>query len=383
MSKEFISSIDEILKDLKEGKMVIMVDDEDRENEGDLIVPAEKVDDHAINFMATHGRGLICLSLTEERVKELEIPLMAQNNQGRDTTAFTVSIEAKEGVTTGISAQDRATTIHTAINSNKTKDDIMSPGHIFPLVARDGGVLVRAGHTEASVDLARLAGFKPAGVICEIMNDDGTMARVPDLINFSKKHNIKIGRIVDLISYRRKKDNFINKSYDSKITIKRGYDFDIKIFESVFDSTEQIVLSKGKLNDNAPVLVRVHVTDYFDNLFGNYGSNDESLHKSIELINSEGRGVLILIRDSGQSIINNLITSRDKKTYKQKNNGNDNDELRIYGMGAQILSELGVKKMILLTNTEWKFIGLDAYDISIVETRLLSKVWKRKKIISF
>ena len=374
MNTDFISSIDEILIDLKEGKMVIMVDDEDRENEGDLIVPAEKVDDHAINFMATHGRGLICLSLTEERVKELEIPLMAQNNQGRDTTAFTVSIEAKEGVTTGISAQDRATTIHAAINSNKTKDDIMSPGHIFPLVARDGGVLVRAGHTEASVDLARLAGFIPAGVICEIMNDDGTMARVPDLINFSKKHNIKIGRIVDLISYRRKKDNFINKSYDSKITLKPGFDFDIKIFESVFDSTEQIVLSKGNLNDDAPVLVRVHVTDYFDNLFGNYGSNDESLHKSIELINNEGRGVLILIRDSGQSIINNLITSRDEMTNKQKNNGNENDELRIYGMGAQILSELGVKKMILLTNTEWKFIGLDAYDISIVETRLLSDV---------
>ena len=374
MNTDFISSIDEILKDLKEGKMVIMVDDEDRENEGDLIVPAEKVDDHAINFMATHGRGLICLSLTEDRVKELDIPLMAQNNQGRDTTAFTVSIEAKEGVTTGISAQDRATTIHTAINSNKSKDDLMSPGHIFPLVARDGGVLVRAGHTEASVDLARLAGFSPAGVICEIMNDDGTMARVPDLVNFSKKHNIKIGRIVDLISYRRKKDNFINKSYDSKITIKPGYDFDIKIFESAFDSTEQIVLSKGDLNDNVPVLVRVHVTDYFDNLFGNYGSDDDSLHKSIELINNEGRGVLILIRDSGQSIISNLITSKDDKSHLKKNNGNENDELRIYGMGAQILSELGVKKMILLTNTEWKFIGLDAYNISIVETRFLRDV---------
>ena len=374
MSTDFISSIDEILKDLKEGKMVIMVDDEDRENEGDLIVPAEKVNDHAINFMATYGRGLICLSLTEKRIKDLDLPLMAQNNQGRDTTAFTISIESREGVTTGISAQDRATTIQTAINENKTKNDIVSPGHIFPLVARDGGVLVRAGHTEASVDLARLAGFKPAGVICEIMNDDGTMARVPDLINFSKKHDIKIGRIVDLISYRRKKDNFINKSYDSKITIKPGYDFNIKIFESIFDSTEQIVLSKGSLDDGSPVLVRVHVTDYFDNLFGNYGSDDESLHKSIEVINNEGRGVLILIRDSGQSIISNLITGRDEKNKKQKNNGDDNDELRIYGMGAQILSELGVKKMILLTNTEWKFIGLDAYDITIVETRLLSNV---------
>ncbi len=374
MNTNFISSIEDILEDLKKGKMVIMVDDEDRENEGDLIIPASKVDDHAINFMATYGRGLICLSLTEERVKELDIPLMAQNNQGRDTTAFTVSIEAKEGVTTGISAQDRATTIHTAIDRKKNKDDLMSPGHIFPLVARDGGVLVRAGHTEASVDLSRLAGFTPAGVICEIMNDDGTMARVPDLINFSQKHDIKIGRIVDLISYRRKKDNFITKSYESKITINPGYEFDIKIYESVFDSTEQIVLSKGNLSDGEPILVRVHVTDYFDNLFGNYGSDDASLHKSIELIHSKGRGILILIRDSGQSIINNLITCKRESNKSNKNNGSENDELRIYGMGAQILSELGVKKMILLTNTEWKFIGLDAYDISIVETRLLSSV---------
>ena len=374
MNTNFISSIEDILEDLKKGKMVIMVDDEDRENEGDLIIPASKVDDHAINFMATYGRGLICLSLTEERVKELDIPLMAQNNQGRDTTAFTVSIEAKEGVTTGISAQDRATTIHTAIDRKKNKDDLMSPGHIFPLVARDGGVLVRAGHTEASVDLSRLAGFTPAGVICEIMNDDGTMARVPDLINFSQKHDIKIGRIVDLISYRRKKDNFITKSYESKITINPGYEFDIKIYESVFDSTEQIVLSKGNLSDGEPILVRVHVTDYFDNLFGNYGSDDASLHKSIELIHSKGRGILILIRDSGQSIINNLITCKRESNKSNKNNGSENDELRIYGMGAQILSELGVKKMILLTNTEWKFIGLDAYDISIVETKLLSSV---------
>ena len=202
MNKEFISSVEEIIEDQRAGKMVIMVDDEDRENEGDLIIPAEKTDDKAVNFMAKYGRGLICLSLTEERVKQLDLPLMAQNNETRDSTAFTVSIEAKEGVTTGISAQDRAMTIQAAINKNMTKDDIMSPGHVFPLVARDGGVLVRAGHTEASVDLARLSGNIPAGVICEIMNDDGTMARIPDLIEFSKKHNIKIGRIVDLIAFR-------------------------------------------------------------------------------------------------------------------------------------------------------------------------------------
>ena len=371
MNDEFISSIDQIIEDQKLGKMVIMVDDENRENEGDLIIPAQKVDDKAINFMATYGRGLICLSLTENRVKELELPLMSQNNDARDTTAFTISIEAREGVTTGISAQDRAVTIQTAIDNKKSKQDIMSPGHVFPLVARDGGVLVRAGHTEASVDLARLSGHTPAGVICEIMNDDGTMARVPDLVNFSKKHNIKIGRIVDLISHRRNRDQFIKKTYDSLIKLNSGGDFNIKIYESLYDGTEQIVLSKGNLVDSNPIMVRVHVTDYFDNLFGNYGSDDATLHKAIKVIEQENRGIIILIRDTGKSIISNLITNQSNFENKTQNH---TDELRIYGMGAQILSELGVKKMILLTNTEWKFIGLDAYDIEIVETRFLSKL---------
>ena len=374
MNQKFISSIEEIINDLQKGKMVIMVDDEDRENEGDLIIPAQKVDDKAINFMATHGRGLICLTLTEKRVQELNLPLMSQNNDTRDTTAFTISIEAKEGVTTGISAQDRAITIQTAINNHKTKDDIMSPGHVFPLVARDGGVLVRAGHTEASVDLSRLAGLVPAGVICEIMNNDGTMARIPDLIKFSKKHNIKIGRIVDLIAYRRQKDNFLNKSYESKITLKSGEDFDIKIYESSFDKTEQIVLSKGEIDDGNPILVRVHVTDYFENLLGDYGSNDESLRKSIKEISKEGRGILILVRDSGSSAISQLAALQDDNCKDEKNVQEEKSELRIFGMGAQILSELGVKKMILLTNTDWKFIGLEAYNIEIIETRLLSKL---------
>ncbi len=374
MNQKFISSIEEIINDLQMGKMVIMVDDEDRENEGDLIIPAQKVDDKAINFMATHGRGLICLTLTEKRVQELNLPLMSQNNDTRDTTAFTISIEAKEGVTTGISAQDRAITIQTAINSNKTKNDIMSPGHVFPLVARDGGVLVRAGHTEASVDLSRLAGLVPAGVICEIMNDDGTMARIPDLIKFSERHNIKIGKIVDLIAYRRQKDNFLNKSYESKITLKSGEDFDIKIYESSFDKTEQIVLSKGEIDDGNPILVRVHVTDYFENLLGDYGSNDESLRKSIKEISKEGRGILILVRDSGSSAISQLAALQDDKSKDEKNVQEEKSELRIFGMGAQILSELGVKKMILLTNTDWKFIGLEAYNIEIIETRLLSEL---------
>ena len=374
MNQKFISSIEEIIEDLKEGKMVIMVDDENRENEGDLIIAAEKVDNKAINFMAIHGRGLICLSLTERRVEELNLPLMSQNNESRDSTAFTISIEAKEGVTTGISAQDRAVTIHTAINNNKSKDDIMSPGHVFPLVARDGGVLVRAGHTEASVDLSRLAGFIPAGVICEIMNDDGTMARIPDLINFSEKHNIKIGRIVDLIVYRRQKDNFLKKSYESEITLKSGEHFDIKIYESSFDKTEQIVLSKGKIDDGKPILVRVHVTDYFENLLGDYGSNDESLRKSIKEISKENRGILILVRDSGSSAISQLVALQDENPKDDKNSQEERSELRIFGMGAQILSELGVKKMKLLTNTNWKFIGLEAYNIEIVETKLLKEL---------
>jgi len=374
MNQKFISSIEEIITDLKNGKMVIMVDDEDRENEGDLIISAQKVDDKAINFMATHGRGLICLTLTENRVQELNLPLMSQNNDARDTTAFTISIEAKEGVTTGISAQDRAVTIHTAIDNDKSKDDIMSPGHVFPLVARDGGVLVRAGHTEASVDLSRLAGLVPAGVICEIMNDDGTMARIPDLIKFSEKHDIKIGKIVDLIAYRREKDNFLNKSYESTISLKSGEDFDIRIYESNFDKTEQIVLSKGNIDDGNPILVRVHVTDYFENLLGDYGSNDESLRKSIKEISKEGRGILILVRDSGSSAISQLTALQDKDSKGETITQEEKSELRVFGMGAQILSELGVKKMILLTNTDWKFIGLEAYNIEIVETKLLSEL---------
>ena len=372
MNKNITSSIEEIIEDLKNGKMVIMVDDEDRENEGDLIIPAAKANAEAVNFMATHGRGLICLTLTADRVKKLNLPLMAQNNQARDATAFTISIESVEGVTTGISAQDRATTIASAIDPLNGQNDITSPGHVFPLVARDGGVLVRAGHTEASVDLARLAGFQPAGTICEIMNDDGTMARIPDLVVFSKKHNIKIGKIVDLISYRRKHDTFINKTLDDKITLKDGKEFDIKVFGSSFDKTEQIVLSKGTINDGKPVMVRVHVISYFDDLIGELGSGNKTLKQTIDLINEEKRGVLILVRDSGSSVINSYLSAKgksQKEIEEQKQS-----ELRIFGMGAQILSELGVKDMILLTNTDWKFMGLDAYGINIVETRFLKNL---------
>ena len=369
MNKNLTASIEEIIEDLKNGKMVIMVDDEDRENEGDLIIPAAKANADAVNFMATYGRGLICLTLTADRVKKLNLPLMAQNNQARDATAFTISIESVEGVTTGISAQDRATTIASAINPLNGQNDITSPGHVFPLVARDGGVLVRAGHTEASVDLARLAGFEPAGTICEIMNDDGTMARIPDLIEFSKKHDIKIGKIVDLISYRRKHDTFVNKTLDEKITLKDGKEFDIKVFGNSFDQTEQIVLSKGNINDGKPVIVRVHVISYFDDLIGESGSGNKTLKQTIDIINNEGRGVLILVRDSSSSVISSYLSAKDKSQKEIEEQ--KQSELRIFGMGAQILSELGVRDMILLTNTDWKFVGLDAYDINIVETKFL------------
>ena len=372
MNKNVTSSIEEIIEDLKNGKMVIMVDDEDRENEGDLIIPAAKADADAVNFMATHGRGLICLTLTADRVKKLNLPLMAQNNQARDATAFTISIESVEGVTTGISAQDRATTIASAIDPLKGQNDITSPGHVFPLVARDGGVLVRAGHTEASVDLARLAGFEPAGTICEIMNDDGTMARIPDLVDFSEKHNIKIGKIVDLISYRRKHDTFVNKILDDKITLKDSKEFDIKVFGNSFDQTEQIVMSKGTINDGKPVMVRVHVISYFDDLIGELGSGNKSLKQTIDLINEAERGVLILVRDSSSSVINSYLSAKDKSQKEIEEQ--KQSELRIFGMGAQILSELGVKDMILLTNTDWKFMGLDAYGINIVETRFLKNL---------
>ena len=374
MNTEFISSIEDIIEDQRQGKMVIMVDDESRENEGDLILPAEKVTDQAVNFMATYGRGLICLPLTASRVKELNLPLMAQNNQERDPTAFTISIEAKKGVTTGISAQDRATTILAAIDSSKSENDITSPGHVFPLVARDGGVLVRAGHTEASVDLARLSGNLPGSVICEIMNDDGTMARVPDLIKFSEKHNIKIGRIVDLISYRLEKDTNIKKTHEGKINLKNGDDFDLKIFESLVDKTEQIVLSKGSISDGNPVMVRVYVLNYFDDIFGDYGSGAETLKKTIDIISKEKRGILILIRDSSTSIISHFMISQASSNNKKEGDEINKSELRIYGMGAQILNDLEVKKMILLTNTDWKFIGLDAYNIEIVDKKFLNEL---------
>ena len=372
MRKKTFSPIKEILRDAKKGKIFILVDDGDRENEGDLVIPGSKCNSKKINFMAKHGRGLICLALTSKKVKKLNLPLMSSVNKSRTQTAFTVSIESKTGITTGISAHDRAKTIKVAIKPDSNRNNIVSPGHVFPLVARDGGVLVRAGHTEASVDLARLSGYVPASVICEIMNDDGTMARVPDLIKFSQKHQIKIGRIVDLIAYRLEKDTNIKLTHEGEIDLMQSNKFDLRIYESLVDKTEQIVLSKGDISNGEPIMVRVYVMNIFDDIFGDYGSGSETLKKTIDIISKENRGILILVRDSSTSVISHFMNS--KRNPKEKNSEPEKSELRIYGMGAQILNELKVRKMILLTNTDWKFIGLDAYGINIVEKKFLSEI---------
>ena len=363
MNNKFISSIEDIIEDQRLGKMVIMVDDEDRENEGDLIIPAAKVDDKAINFMATHGRGLICLSLTEDRVKELDLPLMSQNNDSRDSTAFTISIEAKEGVTTGISAQDRAVTIQTAIDQNKSKKDIMSPGHVFPLVARDGGVLMRAGHTEASVDLARLSGYTPAGVICEIMNDDGRMARLPDLITFSKKHDLKIGAIADLIAWRRGNETLVSRISETIINSSFGGDWRMMVYKNDITGVEHIALLKGDLITNEPVLVRMHALDMMVDILGETKQHRTfgELHKAMEIIAEKGRGLVVLLREANSSSVSQIIASRNSVEHEKINS----PELRDYGVGAQILRDLDVRDMILLTNSRPNVIALEGYGLTI------------------
>ena len=364
MNKEFISSVEEIIEDQRAGKMVIMVDDENRENEGDLIIPAEKTDDKAVNFMAKYGRGLICLSLTEERVKQLDLPLMSQNNETRDSTAFTVSIEAKEGVTTGISAQDRAITIQAAINKNMTKDDIMSPGHVFPLVARDGGVLVRAGHTEASVDLARLSGNIPAGVICEIMNDDGTMAKGIQLANFANRHRLKLGKIDDLISFRLNKENLIKLKKTTKIKIK-NQSYKIKVFENLLDGSENFALIKGNLKKNP----RVRVIS--SNIVQNYLMDQKlpnSFNKTIEHFKHHKECALIFIRDTNLKSVSQTL--RDYKSNKFYKKGQDK-LIKNYGIGAQIIKALNIKNMILVTKSKKKVVGLDGYGIKITKQEII------------
>ncbi len=347
----------------RNGRMFILVDDEDRENEGDLVIPAQMATPDAINFMATHGRGLICLALSKARVDELGLSLMSRNNGTRHETAFTVSIEAREGVTTGISAADRARTISVAIDGSKGRGDIVTPGHVFPLVAKDGGVLVRTGHTEAAVDVARLAGLNPSGVICEVMHDDGTMARLDDLIPFAARHKMKIGTIRDLIAYRRRHDHIVERRAETTFQSQWGGDWKAISFYNKATRTEQLVLQKGHVDPDTPTLVRTHQFSPLTDTFGKQGSRAGLLQRSMEIISAEGAGIIVLLHGDEPDILTRML---------QQNAGiavGDMDELRNYGAGAQILAELGVHDMVLLTNSHRSLIALDGYDLAVVGQR--------------
>ncbi len=363
--KQHLATTEEIIEDARNGKMIVLVDAEDRENEGDLVIPAQMATPEVINFMAKHGRGLICLSMTEERIEELDLPLMAQSNASRLHTNFTVSIEAREGVTTGISAADRAQTIAVAIDPDKGSMDIVSPGHVFPLVAREGGVLRRAGHTEAAVDLARLAGLRPSGVICEIMNDDGTMARLPDLIEFAKEHDLKVGTIADLIEYRRRHDSLVEREIETDISSLYGGDWKMIVYCNKPEYAEHVALVKGDINTNDPVMVRMHAMNPLGDVLGETDENPTMLQDAMRQIDEEGRGVVVLIREPRPMALSDRV--RKKLGEPQKTP----QELRDYGIGAQILLDLGVKKMVLLSNTERNIVGLDGYGLSVSETRAI------------
>ncbi|MFY9877142.1 MAG: 3,4-dihydroxy-2-butanone-4-phosphate synthase [Rhodomicrobium sp.] len=366
---EQLSSIDDILEDARQGRMFILVDAEERENEGDLIIPAQMATPDAINFMARFGRGLICLAVTPERADTLHLERMARSNQSRHSTAFTVSIEAKEGVSTGISAYDRAKTIAIAINPEKDWRDIVSPGHVFPLVARDGGVLVRAGHTEAAVDLARLAGLLPAGVICEIMNDDGTMARMPDLLAFAQRHGLKIGAISDLIAYRRRKESYVRAIHEQEITSPHGGAFKLRVYLNAVDNTEHLALIKGGVGNGDPVLVRMHAVNILEDLIGigRNGNRRSLVERAMRQIGEEGRGVVVVIRDVREGTIMSRL--RDPGAPAQAGKPAEK-RLVDYGIGAQILLDLGVKNMILLSNSPTpKIVGLEGYGLSLIARR--------------
>ncbi|MEZ5819010.1 MAG: 3,4-dihydroxy-2-butanone-4-phosphate synthase [Hyphomicrobiaceae bacterium] len=365
----FISPIEDILEDLRNGRMIILVDAEDRENEGDLIVAGQMATPEAINFMAKHGRGLICLSITEQRADQLRLEYMTRNNRARNRTAFTVSIEAREGIATGISAHDRALTIATAIDQTKDHNDIVSPGHVFPLVAREGGVLVRAGHTEASVDLARLAGLYPSGVICEIMNDDGTMARMPDLVPFAQRHGLKIGTIEDLIAYRLKNDRIVDRTATTRVESVYGGTFDLYTYVTKVDPVEHLALVRGDLSSPGPVLVRVHAVSVAADLLGIGGGIERSslVQKAMQQIAREDRGVIVLIRDLRPHSVSEWIGTRSPDPRAGRT-----EERRLVeiGIGSQILRDLGVREMILLSNQpQSRYVGLEGYGLSIVGNR--------------
>jgi 3,4-dihydroxy 2-butanone 4-phosphate synthase/GTP cyclohydrolase II len=364
----FLSSADEIIADARAGRMVVLVDDEDRENEGDLLIPAQFCDAAAVNFMAKHGRGLICLALPRERCERLGLPLMAQGDGPRLSTAFTLSIEARTGVTTGISAADRARTIAVAIDPAAARHDLVSPGHVFPLMARDGGVLVRAGHTEAAVDIARIAGLIPAGVICEIMNDDGSMARLPDLVAFAQRHGLKVGTIADLIEHRLRHDRLVEREMAAAFHSRFGGDFRLQVYVNVLDGVEHVALVKGDVTTPEPVLVRVHAVELLEDLLGaGESGRGDQLHRAMDLVGDAGRGVVVVLREPSPTTITERLRERLAGQPPRPKG------LRVYGIGAQILRDLGIRDMILLTNADRTIVGLDGYGLKVVGTRPLGR----------
>ena len=364
----FVAPIEEIIADAANGRMTVLIDDEDRENEGDLVLPAQMVTPDAINFMATYGRGLICLALGRERAETLGLRLQTSNVTGRFGTAFTQSIEARDGVTTGISAADRARTIAVAIDSSRGPDHIAAPGHVFPLIARDGGVLVRAGHTEAAVDVARLAGLNPSGVICEIMNEDGTMARRDDLIFFAQRHGLKIGTIRDLIAYRLRRDNHVQRRAELAFESRWGGQWTGHVFYNQSTGSEQLAIVKGVIVPTRPTMVRMHRMSHFTDVLGEISGRSTLLSGAMEAIAAEGCGVVVLINRPMQGdLLSRLVQARAAGTSIA--DLAELDEVRDYGAGAQILADLGVQEMILLTNTPKSLVALAGYGLAIVEQR--------------
>ena len=358
---DFISPTEELLEEARRGRMFILVDDEDRENEGDLVIPAQFATPDAINFMARYARGLICLSMTRARVDQLGLPLMAQSNGTRHQTAFTVSIEARDGVTTGISAADRARTVAVAINPEVGREHIVTPGHVFPLVAREGGTLVRAGHTEAAVDFARLAGLNPSGVICEIMNDDGTMARMPDLVAFAQHHGLKLGTIADLIGHRRRTEKLVRRVQEGEVEQAVGGTWRAIVYENTAAPGEHLALVKGDVSTDAPILVRMHAASLFREVISGRGLGD--LHAAMRMIDAAGRGVVVLLRDPRPDALSIRLKRGATNAIAP--------EIRDYGIGAQILEDLGVKRIIRLSNNPRPLIGLEGYGLQVLETRPL------------
>ena len=364
----FLSPTEELLAEARSGRMFVLVDDEDRENEGDLVIPAQFATPDAINFMAKHARGLICLALARQRVERLGLPLMARANGTRHQTAFTVSIEAREGVTTGISAADRARTVAVAINPETGRDDIVTPGHVFPLVARDGGTLVRAGHTEAAVDFARLAGLNPSGVICEIMNDDGSMARMPDLVAFAQRHGLKLGTIADLIGHRRRTERLVRRVAEGHVDHAVGGEWRLVVYTNTLEYSEHLALVKGEVSSGAaggPVLVRMHAANLLHDIVAGGGTRD--LHAAMAMIAEAGRGVVVVLRDGRPTSVSEQVQlgGRDRRVAPP--------EIRDYGIGAQILSDLGVRDMVRLSDNPRPLVGLEGYGLRVAETRALRK----------